>query len=166
MISINTNERVQSKIVGSWQEAWTVSATEISHFDETIHKTNTWLKEIMMAFEWDDRQTAYRALRVTLHSLRDHLPIEIVAHFSAQLPTLIRGIFFDGWKPSKAAKASRSLGDFLHPIHKAFDRDIYPDAELIAQRVFSVIASHVSDGEIEHIEQALPKHVRESILKR
>ena len=95
-----------------------MSATEISHFDETIHKTNTWLKEIMMAFEWDDRQTAYRALRVTLHSLRDHLPIEIVAHFSAQLPTLIRGIFLKAGSQVKRQKQAAALEIFCIPFIK------------------------------------------------
>lgn len=143
-----------------------MSTTGLAHFDDTVHKTNVWLKEVMIAFEWEDRQTAYRALRVTLHTIRDHLPVAIIAHLSAQVPTLVRGVLFEGWTPETSVHPDRSLSDFLHPIQQAFDRDIYPEPETIAQRVFGVIANHVSEGEISHIEQALPKHVRDIVKTR
>ncbi len=140
-----------------------MSTTGLSQFDDTLHKTNLWLKEIMVACDWDNRQTAYRALRVTLHTIRDHLPLEIMAHLSAQLPILVRGILFEGWKPNAAAHTSRDLDDFLKPIQDAFGYDINADPEAIARNVFQVIAQHVTEGEIRHIQQALPKHVREAI---
>jgi uncharacterized protein (DUF2267 family) len=33
-----------------------------------------------------------------LHALRDRLPPEIAVHLSAQLPMLVRGIYYEGWK--------------------------------------------------------------------
>jgi len=31
----------------------------------------------------------------------DRLPITIAANFAAQLPELLRGVFYDGWSPSR-----------------------------------------------------------------
>ena len=44
----------------------------------------------------DDRQDAYRAVRGVLHTLRDRLPVEESAQLAAQLPTLLRGVFYEG----------------------------------------------------------------------
>ena len=45
-----------------------------------------------------DRRSAYRALRSVLHVLRDRLTPEQAVHLGAQLPLLVRGIFYDGWR--------------------------------------------------------------------
>ena len=39
--------------------------------------------------------------RAWLHNLRDRLSVEVAAHFAAQLPELLRGVFFDGWNPGR-----------------------------------------------------------------
>ncbi|MDJ0921910.1 MAG: DUF2267 domain-containing protein [Henriciella sp.] len=141
-----------------------MSTTGLSQFDDTIHTTNVWLKEIMQACDWTDRRDAYRALRVTLHTLRDHLPVEIVAHLSAQLPLLIRGALFEGWKPSVSEIPERDLVSFLDPIQMAFDRKSGVDPEKVAKAVFDVLRKHVSEGEMNHVAQALPRHVRKLLV--
>jgi uncharacterized protein (DUF2267 family) len=75
-----------------------MSATGLDVFDQTLQKTNIWLKEIMDDLG-PDRQRAYHALRAVLHTLRDRLTVEEAAHLSAQLPLLVRGIYFEGWHP-------------------------------------------------------------------
>ena len=52
-------------------------------------------------FGTSDRHLAYRILRTWLHCLRDRLSVEVAAHFDAQLPELLRGVFFGGWNPSR-----------------------------------------------------------------
>jgi uncharacterized protein (DUF2267 family) len=46
-----------------------MSLTGLPAFDETIHKTNAWLKEISEHLDCD-RHHAYQALRAVLHCLR------------------------------------------------------------------------------------------------
>jgi uncharacterized protein (DUF2267 family) len=50
-----------------------MSLTGLEVFDETLHKTNTWLKEIEQELG-PGRRRAYQALRAVLHCLRDRLP--------------------------------------------------------------------------------------------
>ena len=76
-----------------------MSATGLDVFDETIHKTNSWLKEISEALG-SDRRGAYRALRAVLHALRDRLTVDEAAHLGDQLPMLVRGIYYEAWRPA------------------------------------------------------------------
>ena len=72
-----------------------MTATGLDVFDSTVQKTNTWLNDLMQVGGWVDRRTAFRALRATLHALRDRLIVDEVAQLSAQLPMLIRGLYFE-----------------------------------------------------------------------
>jgi hypothetical protein len=82
-----------------------MSATGLEVFDTTLHKTNIWLNDLMQIGGWQDRQVAYRALRATLHALRDRLTIDEVAQLSAQLPMLIRGFYYENWDPSSRERS-------------------------------------------------------------
>ena len=84
-----------------------MSATGLEVFDKTVQTTNTWLKEIM-EFTGPDRRRAYRVLAAVLHALRDRLTVDEVAQLGAQLPILVRGLYYDQWhhpsgKPGMAA---------------------------------------------------------------
>ena len=72
----------------------TVSALE--HANLVAHK---WVGTVAAEFDTDDFEFVYGVLRAWLHTLRDRLTVEAAAHFSAQLPDLIRGVFFAGWDP-------------------------------------------------------------------
>ena len=45
-----------------------------------------------------DRKLAYNVLKATLHALRDRIGPENAIHLGAQLPILVRGIYYDGWQ--------------------------------------------------------------------
>lgn len=138
-----------------------MSSTGLRQFDETLHLTNTWLKEIMDELDWSDRSAAYRALRTTLHALRDHLTVDDGAHLAAQLPMMLKGVFYDGWKPAHCGGGGRSAAEFLKPIADAFDADPNIEARAVASSVFKVLSAHVSEGEVDHVRHALPKPIRD-----
>ncbi len=131
-------------------------------FESTLQKTHAWLNNLMQILHWDDQQKAYLALRGTLHTLRDRLPLETVVKFGAQLPMLIRGFYYEGWKPSLSPIKMKSAQDFLELVHFHFiDTPILQkaDTERVVKGVFLVIASHISPGEVEHIKQVLPDQI-------
>ena len=137
-----------------------MSATGLPVFDETLHATNTWLHEITARMGWEDRHKSYRLLRVSLHSLRDRLPVTTTAKLAAQLPMLVRGIFYEGWRPSDVPRKVRSREEFLADVRAAFSDAPDFDAEAAFREVIAVMRMHVSEGEMEVIRQSMPSQIK------
>jgi uncharacterized protein (DUF2267 family) len=78
-----------------------MSCTGVNSLDRATGKASAWLADIDAGFGTHERHLAHRMLRACLHCLLDPLSVEIAAHFAAQLPGLLRGVFFDGWNPSR-----------------------------------------------------------------
>ena len=76
------------------------SATKVSALDHATQSAHTWVRDVAREFDTEDLEFAYRVLRAWLHTLRDRLSVEASAHFAAQLPDLIRGVFYAGWNHS------------------------------------------------------------------
>jgi uncharacterized protein (DUF2267 family) len=135
-----------------------MSVTGLDVFDTTIHKTNAWLSELMERLHCS-RHDAYIGLRATLHALRDRLPVDEVAQLGAQLPMLVRGSYYEGWDPTGKPVRERSLEGFLAGIAVELPNDM--DPEPIARAVFSLLAAHVTAGEIEDVQYVLPARLRD-----
>lgn len=135
--------------------------TGLDVFDATVHKTNVWLKDIMQALGWEDRHKAYMGLRLTLHALRDRLTPEEAAQFGAQLPMLIRGLYYEAWTPTGKPEKVRHKIEFLAPLRTYFKDEWAAEPEEIARAVFRVIATHISAGEIADIKHMLPHELKE-----
>jgi uncharacterized protein (DUF2267 family) len=140
-----------------------MSITGLDAFDRTIHKTNTWLKDLMESMGWESRQKAYSAMRATLHALRDRMPVEEVAQLGAQLPMLIRGFYYEGWDPTGKPLKERHEEQFLARITQELRRNDFIDlidAERIARGVFRVLSMRVTEGEIEDVKHLMPKELQ------
>jgi uncharacterized protein (DUF2267 family) len=142
-----------------------MSATGLEAFDRTIQTTNIWLDELMNELPWMQRHQALHALRVVLHTIRDHLPVNSVAHLSAQLPLFLRGVFFEGWQPAKTPRRERTRDEFLMHITDAFVLTIEADPRQIANAVFRLLSRFISRGEVEKVRHSLPLAVRQLWLE-
>jgi len=137
-----------------------MTLTAIAPIESTIHTTNTWLKELMEELGWEDRQRAYHALAAVLHALRDRLTVAETADLGAQLPMLIRGMYYEGWTPNGKPVKERKKEDFLAHITAALrgHPEIFPEG--VAWAVFKVLERHVSAGEIGDVKSVLPAQIR------
>jgi uncharacterized protein (DUF2267 family) len=143
-----------------------MSPNSVEVFDTTIQKTNASLRDIARERGDNNRRHAYLALRGTLYAMRDFLPIEESAQFSAQLPMLVRGLYFEGWNPSHPPKNDRSRARFLSRVETALERalwnEAYPiDTEAAARAVLCVLTERISAGEMDQVRHAMPERVRE-----
>jgi uncharacterized protein (DUF2267 family) len=133
-----------------------VATTGPDIFDTTVQHTHEWLQDITAEMGWQDRQRAYQALRGTLHALRDHLIVDEGAQLSAQLPMLIRGIYYEGWDPSRVPVRERHREQFLGHVAEAFQGTRPVNTERMARAVLKVLARRITAGEAEDVRQMLP----------
>ena len=135
-----------------------MSLTGYKTFDTTLEKTNEVLKHIEESYGWpkDLRNQSYSGLRAVLHALRDRLTVEETAHLSAQLPMLIRGIYFEGWDPTKVpVKMHRD--DFLQRVHQEFPYEVPGGTERLVDVVIEALRRHITEGEWQNVRAGLPK---------
>jgi uncharacterized protein (DUF2267 family) len=137
-----------------------MSTGSIDQIERSIHTTNTWLDELDEIMGWKNRPRSWRLLRVTLHALRDWLSVNEAVQLGAQLPMLIRGLYFEGWRPAQTPVKARKLSDFCARIEKAFETDPPDNVEDHIARVFQFLSRHVSEGELDEVRQALPPDIR------
>jgi len=138
----------------------TTSETHIRVFDSTLQTTHRWLQELELAASLDNEAEAYSVLRVVLHALRDRLPADEAVHLGAQLPMLIRGIYYEGWKPSTTPKKQRSVEAFLEGIQPLPTLKGEISAEQVLRSIFLMLNHRISEGEIANVRQAMPEEVR------
>jgi len=134
--------------------------TGIDTFEHSLQLTNIWLKDVMARLGTDDRHIAYLALRTTLHALRDRLTVEEAAHLGAQLPMLVRGLYYEGWRPAGKPLKEHSREAFVAHI-EGEARNPNFEAEPAIRAVLGMLAERVSAGEIKDVKSTLPRPLRE-----
>lgn len=115
----------------------------------------------MLEWGWskEQRNLSYGALRATLDALRDRLTVTEAAHFGAQLPTLVRGIYYDGWDPSRVPVKMDS-GEFLARVRSELPPQIGDGLEDLVRTTLETLKVHVSEGEWQNIKSILPKDLK------
>ncbi len=136
-----------------------MSFTGVDSLDRSIDKATAWLTDIDAGFGTSDRNLAYRVLRAWLHNLRDRLSVEVAAHFAAQLPELLRGVFFDGWNPSRVPQKYDRAAYVTRFAREARVRDA--DVVKAAGIVTAVARRHMSAGVVAQAFGLLPADLRE-----
>ncbi len=135
--------------------------SDIPAFETTLERTNLWIRDVMTELGSEDRHEAYLALRGVLHALRDRLQTDEAVQLGAQLPMLIRGFYYDGWRPAITPKKERHGEQFLAHVREAFPRGAEIDSERVTRAVLAVLARKVSEGEIEDAKGMMPEDVRD-----
>lgn len=138
-----------------------MSSTGVRNLDRATHKTNEWLNELDEEFGWDDKQRTYQSLRSVLHALRDRLRTEESVQLASQLPMMIKGMYFDGWNPSKTPIKIRSRDEFLERIIDEYGGPNASAPDRMATVVFRHLERHVSEGEIDDVKASLPTQLRQ-----
>jgi uncharacterized protein (DUF2267 family) len=136
-----------------------MSTSGLDVFDKTLQATHIWLDEISEEIG-SDRQVAWKVLSAVLHVLRDRLSVELAAHLGAQLPLLVRGLYYDQFAPARQPSDLSSAEDFTAAIARSLAgvRPVNPNMAIAA--VLGVLSRHISEGQISNVRQALPHDIR------
>lgn len=131
----------------------------IKAFDTTVQETNHILNDIGDEMGDPRPSVAYHALRGVLFALRDRLPMSEAVQFAAQLPMLVRGIFFEGYRPTgKPDKFDKDT--FLARVSEELRMGGGANAADAARAVFAVLQRRVDRGEIDDVRNSLPGDIR------
>ena len=137
-----------------------MSANGLEVFDKTIQTTNSWLNEITEVLG-PDRQLAWKVLSTVLHKLRDRLPVDVAAHLGAQLPLLVRGVYYDQFQPAKQPSSCRDLDEFVAEVQEWLT-DVRPvNAKDAVDAVFALLSRHVPEGQLVIVRNSLPGSIRD-----
>ena len=127
-----------------------MSASGLDVFDKTLQTTNIWLNEIQEELG-PDRQVAWKVLSV----------VPLAVHLGAELPLLVRGVYYDQFQPSKQP-TDWDRDEFVAEVQRWLS-DIRPvNADQAVRTVFAVLSRHVPAGQIAKIRDALPESLRQS----
>jgi uncharacterized protein (DUF2267 family) len=126
-------------------------------FAKMTQQANIWVKDMMAGLGTTDAHKALHALRAGLQSLRDRLSVDQAAQLSAQLPLIIRGMFFEGWDPSSTPLRIRHRAEFLALVREKYAPREDISAEDIMRSLFRVLDKHVAAGEVGHLMVTLPE---------
>lgn len=135
-------------------------ADEPDVFETTLQKTNTWVKEISDLLQWDDHHKAYHGLRAVLHALRDRLPLNEAIHLGAQLPMLVRGFYYEGWKPSATPVKIKTLQEFYELVRQNFIADRNVNPRRLTEAAMAVLSANISPREVEKRRGIFPEELR------
>lgn len=126
-------------------------------WEKTLNKSNEWLRQLGAELGLANAHATLLALRSVLHALRDRLEPNEAADLAAQMPLLIKGVYFDGWNSSAPPLKARTKDEFLALVRKSLSRGMPDaDAERVTRAVFKLLAERISQGEIEDVRGMLP----------
>ena len=123
------------------------------------HETaQEWLSTIAHHLGTEDRHYAYRVLRAWLHIVRDRLTVDTAAHFAAQLPEFLRGVFYNGWTPSRVPV--RYDADWFTSLFAHTANISRADVPAAAGAVSSGLKVLCSPGQLNHVFTLMPASLR------
>ncbi|RPI58825.1 MAG: DUF2267 domain-containing protein [Lysobacterales bacterium] len=133
----------------------------IATFEQTVAKTNRWLDELGSPLGTHDRERCYHALKAVLHALRDRLPVGEAVDLGAQMPMLVRGFYYEGWRPAGKPLVYRHKKQFLDQVRKGAPWLAEDDVEPVVTAVFGLLSSELGGGEPGQVRGVLPAEIRE-----
>jgi uncharacterized protein (DUF2267 family) len=138
-----------------------MAETGFSTFNTTVDRTNAILHEIETANGWPKQRRAqsYTALRAVLHALRDRLAVADAVQLGAQLPLLVRGVYYDGWAP-KRVPMKMSSDQFTDRVRHEFTYAVPGGVEPVISSVLQALRRHISDGEWQDMLAVMPTELR------
>jgi uncharacterized protein (DUF2267 family) len=135
---------------------------KLDAIERTVQKTHAWLHGIGEGLTTTDERVSYHALRAVLHAIRDRLSVDDACSLGAQLPMLVRGIYYEGWHAHGKPLRMRKADDFLELVaaNLADDAELNLEPERAIDAVFATLRAHADPGEIEKLVHSMPPDIR------
>jgi uncharacterized protein (DUF2267 family) len=133
---------------------------DIKAIHKTMEKVSEAIDRLRNLHDFTDDNEAFVILRATLKALRDRLSTGEAIHLGAQLPALLRGFYFEGWKQD-AQHVIRSKEEFLRDVSFYLNGHDKVDLEEAVPPALKVILDMIDQGEAIEVLHQLPREIQE-----
>jgi uncharacterized protein (DUF2267 family) len=139
------------------------------NFEDYQKDGNTFLNRACKYLGIQDRDQAGRIVRSVLHAIRDRIPPEEAVHLAAQLPLAWKGVYYDGFTIQGEPPRIRHKEDWLEFIrskNQMAAQNDFPNLELTElafQDVMDLLRDSVSEGQFNHVVQALHTEISDLV---
>lgn len=134
--------------------------SKIVSFNKTLEKSHGWLSDIKLEMPWIEYEHAFTALKATLKSVRDRLPPEEAIHLGSQLPALLRGYYYEGWKISKVPSHDNDIDMIMSRFEMYTGNANLENSYLLLKTCLKIITERISRGEIQDVQSNMPKKLK------
>lgn len=133
------------------------------HFEYYAEKGNEFLNQVAYGANMDRKQASHLTISV-FHTIRDMISVEGSLHLIAQLPTFLKGVYVEGWKPSKKLKGVNSLLDFFEAVRFKYLQSGMKNItsnklEHAVRHVIHVMRKYIGQGELNDVMAQLHRDV-------
>jgi uncharacterized protein (DUF2267 family) len=134
--------------------------SKIQELERAFEETQGWINDLTQRLGWRDRERVVIAFVAGLHGLRDCLPFDEAIFLGTHLPTLLRGLYFEGWHPAREPETRGTRDALLERIHDSVHRDPGIDAEEVARAILALLADRLPADELEDVKAVTPEPLR------
>jgi len=114
-----------------------------------------WLGELKAAAMLTTHNECHAMLRAVLHEFRGHMAPDQAVAFGDILPPLVRGIFYEGWRPLEPPAPPPAAAAFHEAIVRRLASHHMPP-DTIAGDVFRLVAARTDPRVLQRALDALP----------
>ncbi len=136
---------------------------QVSTIDRTVQVTSEWLRDLSEKLGVPgDGERAYRVLRAYLRTLRDRLNLGEATDLAAQLPLLLRGVYYEGFNPAQTPRRL-DRDEFLVQVAEeaVIDENDPFDPQTAVQAATDMLRGRISEGQMQDVFSQLPGGLRE-----
>jgi len=76
-----------------------------------------------------------------------------------QLPLLVRGVYYEGWDPSRVP-VKMDKEEFLQHVRRGFPHEVDGGMERLVSTVLQALRRYVTEGEWEDIKSSISRDLR------
>jgi uncharacterized protein (DUF2267 family) len=125
--------------------------------------TQEWLADLASRPPFESQDQAYTILRGVLHAVRDRLTVDEAAHLASQLPMVVRGFYYEGWRPALAPNELVTAQAFYDHIRECLHGGMAGggvDLPSATEATLQLLADRIDPGALRHVTGQLPAQIR------
>ena len=140
-----------------------------SSLDKSTQKTKEWLHEFQDELGWENENMTYIAFRSVIQTLRDRLPVEEAVELGDELPMVMKGMYYEGYRATGKPEKIKNREEFFEKVQEKSSKKPI-NTQQATSATFSLLQRKLGGGgEIKQVKDNLHKDIQkfwESSVKK